>query len=190
MAAITRLVIVHDSNDVAQGWADRLTYESADVGGFCSRVGQAFDSLAGGYVNGIVYFEQESGTTVTGATATVTITHANLDDSDTVTFGSRVITAKTSAANENQFTIGANATADAVALAACINAHSELKGILSASAASGVVTVTCLIPGLIGKHITLATSDATAYGLSAANLTLSASPTVLTTARTFKRGLP
>ena len=190
MAAITRIVIAHDSNDVAQGWAEKLTVESADVGGFCSRAAAAFDALAGGFSNGVVSFEQETGTTVTGATATITITHANVANNDTVTIGGRVITAKTAGATENEWTIGADATADAAAFVACINAHSELKGIISATNLAGVMTVTCLVPGLIGKHITLATSKGTAFAFSSTNLALATSPTVLTTARTYKRGLP
>jgi phage tail sheath gpL-like len=96
-------------------------------------------------------------------TATITITHANLTAADTVTIGAAVYTAVASGATGNQFNIGADATADANNLAAAINASPDLAGLVTASAASGVVTLTFLGDARSALHARLATSDATAF---------------------------
>lgn len=101
------------------------------------------------------------------ASASVAITHANVTNGDTVTIGNVVITAATSGNGTTSWTIGANATADGVAMAACINANTTLNKIVSASAASGTVTITSLVKGVIGNALALTTSDATAFGLAA-----------------------
>jgi phage tail sheath gpL-like len=87
---------------------------------------------------------------------------------DTVTIGAQALTARAANAVENEFNIGADATEDATNLAAAINASAVLAPFFSASSALGVVTVTCRFTGALGNFIGLATSDATAYGLSAA----------------------
>lgn len=101
------------------------------------------------------------------ASASVAITHANVTNGDTVTIGNVVITAATSGNGTTSWTIGANATADAVAMAECINANTTLNKIVVASAASGTVTITSVVKGLIGNALGLSTSDATAFGLTA-----------------------
>jgi phage tail sheath gpL-like len=101
------------------------------------------------------------------ASAAVAITHANVTNGDTVTIGNVVITAATSGNGTTSWTIGADATADATAMAACINANTTLNKIVSASAASGTVTITSLVKGVIGNALALVTSDATAFGLTA-----------------------
>lgn len=74
---------------------------------------------------------------------------------DTIVFGGAVtLTAKASAANENEFTIGANAAASATNLISVINAHSVLKGfILASSGGSGIVVMQLLQTGRIGSLI-------------------------------------
>ena len=108
-----------------------------------------------------------SATNGVAASGTVTITHANVTNGDTVTIGGTVITAATSGNGTTSWTIGADATADGTAMAACINANTTLNKFLVASAAAGVVTLTCTIKGVIGNAIVLATSDATAFALVA-----------------------
>ena len=187
--SILRVSLV--SPDPAGDIAQRLVFPAGD-GRHAARVlSQYFAGAAGGYRDCKFAVAVETSTSsTTQAANTITITHANVSDGDTITIGGRVITAKTAGANQNEWTIGANATADGVALAACINAHTELKSFLSASAASGVVTVTCLVDGLIGKHVTLATSDGTAFafGGGTGSLVLSTSPTVQSTSRQHNRG--
>ena len=125
-----------------------------------------FKGLKSGSLIGSVDIYKSS-TDPVAATATITITHANVTNGDTTTIGNTVITAATSGNGTTSWTIGADATADAVALAACINANTTLNKYLVASAASGVVTLTCVLKGVIGNAIQLSTSDATAFALVA-----------------------
>lgn len=99
------------------------------------------------------------------AVGTVTITHANVTDTDTVTIGGVVITAATTGNGTTSWTIGANATADAVAMAACINANTTLSKYFLATSALGVVTLTAKLKGSIANLIAMSTSDATAFAL-------------------------
>lgn len=109
----------------------------------------------------------KSSTDPVAATATITITHANVTNGDTTTIANTVITAATSGNGTTSWTIGADATADAVALAACINANTTLNKFLVATAAAGVVTLTCVLKGVVGNGLQLSTSDATAFALVA-----------------------
>lgn len=121
-----------------------------------------------------------SGATLSGGkdpsarvTATIAITHANLAADDTVTIGSETFTAKASGASgNNEFNIGASATADGDALIAKINAHPNLLGIVSASNASGTITLTYACNPRLALHIRLSTSDATAYTVTQPATTL------------------
>lgn len=107
-----------------------------------------------------------SATNPVAASGSVAITHANVTNSDTVTIGGVVITAATSGNGTSSWTIGADATADAVAMAACINANTTLNKVVTASAATGTVTITCNQKGLVGNFIVMSTSDATAFALT------------------------
>jgi hypothetical protein len=124
------------------------------------------DGISSGAVLGSVDVHKSS-TSPVAASAAVAITHANVTNGDTVTIGNVVITAATSGNGTTSWTIGADATADAVAMAACINANTTLNKIVSASAATGTVTITSVVKGVIGNALALTTSDATAFGLTA-----------------------
>ncbi len=106
------------------------------------------------------------------ATATIRMVHAGLSAADTVTIGGVVITAQAAGAGADEFDIGADATADAVALAAAINASSSFNGLVTATSSGENVYLTCQVPGKVGGLITLATSDATAFDLSAARMSV------------------
>lgn len=56
---------------------------------------------------------------------------------------------------------GATNALDATALAAAINAHTDTSKIVVASAASNVVTITALVPGVIGNQIALSSAAGT-----------------------------
>lgn len=86
--------------------------------------------------------------------ASATFTLASVVENEAVTIGKTTLTFKDSPAGENQVqTGGADDAADAVVLAAAINAHSVLSKIVTASAAAAVVTVTARVPGVIGNEI-------------------------------------
>lgn len=80
---------------------------------------------------------------------------------DTVTIGGVTFTGSASPSGEEEFETDGDDTADAAALAAKINAHSTLSKIVSATSALGVVTVTCLVKGVVGNFITLAETGTT-----------------------------
>jgi hypothetical protein len=91
-----------------------------------------------------------------------TITASNLSDEDTVTIGATTFAAETSAgAGLAEFTIGANALATAVNLAALINSWSTTATVFNAVATgttTGIVTVTCLLPGQLGNNVSVTKS--------------------------------
>lgn len=94
-----------------------------------------------------------------GVAATGTVTFASLANNDTVTVGTQVFTAKTSGASgANQFNLGANDTDAATNFAAAVNAHASLLGVVTASPAAAVTTITSAVKGLIGNQIGIAIS--------------------------------
>jgi hypothetical protein len=111
---------------------------------------------------------QSSTSDPVAAVGSVAIVHANVTNADTVTICNTVITAATSGNGTTSWTIGADATADAVAMAACINANTTLSKLVVASiAVAGTVTLTARQKGVVGNGLALATSDATAFTLTA-----------------------
>lgn len=97
------------------------------------------------------------------AIAKIACTRANAA-TDTVTIEGVVLTEAGS--GEGGFLRGADDTATGANLAACINAHSLLKRIVTASADTGTVTLTWKVPGPSGSNAQISTSDATAFAIS------------------------
>lgn len=171
----------------AQGSSGNLIITAAEYGtvgnaiavvdGTGNGVSPAGGNLAGGLDSSVL------------RTASVAITHANVTNGDTVTIGTVVITAATAAAGTGQWTIGANATADAVAMAAAINAHPSLIGRISASiVVAGTVTLTYLADAGGALLVGLKTSDATAFGLT--DFSAGVAFTSVTAPRTYSLGVP
>lgn len=109
--------------------------------------------------------------TCTAATGTVTL--AACAAADTVTINGVTFTASSTPSGESEFEIDGDNTADAAALVAKINAHSNalITGLVTASNVLGVVTITATIPGKTGNCITLASSNGTRAAVSGARLT-------------------
>ncbi len=93
------------------------------------------------------------------ATGTITFTSTGPTNAQTMTLCGVTITAVTSATLKNQFTRSNTPSVDATNLAAAINASPDLTGICTAVAALGVVTVTAVVPGLIGNGLVTANVD-------------------------------
>ena len=110
---------------------------------------------------------QSSSSDPVAASATITITHANVTNGDTTTILNTVITAATSGNGTTSWTIGADATADATAMAACINANTTLNKQIVATSAASVVTLTARQKGVCGNGFALTTSNAPAFALVA-----------------------
>lgn len=123
-------------------------------------------AIVSGAKRGSIYMQQSAADPVASA-ATITITHANVAAADTVTVLGQVYTARASGAVANEFNIGADATADAVNLAAALNANATFASLAVATSALGVVTIRLRTPGVIGNYLAaLATSKGTAFALS------------------------
>jgi hypothetical protein len=54
---------------------------------------------------------------------------------------------------ENEFVVSATVGTQAANIAACINASTDLAGIVTATSLAGVVTVTSVVPGAIGNGL-------------------------------------
>lgn len=108
-------------------------------------------------------------TRVNSALATGTITFSSQVATDTVTVNGTTFTAVSGAPTSSQYDISGGDTTGAASLATQINANTTLAAMLTASAASGVVTLTTVVPGVMGNAITIAIS---AHGsVSGARLT-------------------
>jgi hypothetical protein len=120
---------------------------------------QFFQDIASGKERATVQVQTGSADPV-AASGTFTLVSAIATDA--VTLGTVTLTASSTPANENEWEIdGADDTADALALANAINAHSVLSLVVSASSALGVVTVTHLSPGVVGNQFPISSADAT-----------------------------
>lgn len=98
---------------------------------------------------------------VATACATGTATLASVADSDTIVVGGTTLTAKTTPSGSSQWKRGVSNTADAAALAACINANTTTNKIVRATSSGAVVTITSLYPGPIGNLVTLSQTGGT-----------------------------
>jgi phage tail sheath gpL-like len=125
------------------------------------RLSSLIESMVGGAVNGKI----ELAIGAVAASGTITLTFANIAAADTVTVGGVVFTARASGATGAEFNIQTNATVTAANFAAAINAQTALAAQLTASAASGVVTITAVNEGAAGNYIVLATSKPTGFAL-------------------------
>jgi len=130
----------------------------------------------------------------TQAAITCAITYANVSDGDTVTFCGVVFTAKTGTPSTDpyagEFKKETDATVTGDNLAAAINAHPALKGLLAAVNAVGTLTLTMTNKGNFGNEAKASTSDATAFGLGGSGLfTAGAIGTVQSAIRCYQGGL-
>ena len=144
-------------SDSAQSVLDqlRLTGNAPDAAQDIERLSQWILARGAGIKGEGVTIKAKVG--AVKATGTVTFTGDPSAD-ETVTINGVAFTAKASGATGNQFNIGANVTAPAATLAAATNASNTagIVNVVSASSAEGVVTLTSVVPGLVGNAITLA----------------------------------
>lgn len=119
-------------------------------------LGNYFRSVASGVQDGANTTVYEGAVNATGL---ITITSTGPTNSQTCTIGAVTFTAVTSGATGNQFNINATAGTVAANLAAAINASANLAGKITATASgtsTGIVTLTSVVPGLIGNALSLA----------------------------------
>lgn len=154
MSVINRIVLTSDSNGV-----NTTGFSNADAPTIFRKLGTLLESCAQGGHNANVRLAYNpvaaTGTITVGATGT---------NGDTLTLLGIVITMKTSGASaaSNEINIGGSVTAVANQIVGLINgttsgSPNSWAGMVSASNVAGVITITCLIPGVIG-NVLLATS--------------------------------
>lgn len=154
--AITTLVIVHSPDEDAASLAEELLPEdTGDVQGFLRRLRSYVDRLLVGSSHAEITATLDTGGSGDNAVEEITFTGVGVAD-ETVTIGGLALTWKASAASESEVTIGANQAASQANLAAAINAHSALKGIVSAAVSGNDVVVTAVQPGRAGNLISIA----------------------------------
>lgn len=131
------------------------------------RLAQFFRDLQSGTTRANIDIYEGSAAPV-AASATLTLVSAVATDE--ITIGPVTFTATSTPSAETDWEIdGATDADDATSLAAAINAHSTVSQVVTASAASNVVTVTCNFKGVVGNFINISSADATITA-SAANL--------------------
>ena len=157
MAAITKIVVTHHPLESAASVGDEFGLDASDDRGAALALAKLFTDLASGVRMGRVELGVETATVGNKATATVTVADASLvDDTDDLTIGSVTFKWMASPSGESQIDIGGSDAQSATNLAAAINAHSQLAGVVTATAAAAVVTITADYPGIAGELIALA----------------------------------
>ena len=125
----------------------------------------------------------------TSATASVKATQiftcATVVADNTLTIAGVVLTAKASPSGQAQFLRSADNTVQAAAIAACINANTNLSGIVTATSSAAVVTVTASLPGPLGN---LVTTVGTVTTLAAGAATCTGGAGVTSAAVTYQYG--
>lgn len=93
------------------------------------------------------------------ATATITST-GSASNNETMLLCNQTLTAKTSGAvaANGEFNISGTVGTQAANIAAAINAVAALSGVVTATAALGVVTVTSVTPGIVGNGLQISES--------------------------------
>lgn len=97
-------------------------------------------------------------TRINSVKAAGTITLSAFADGDIITINGVAFTGKTAAPGANQFLLGADDTSAAAAAVVVLNANTTLDGMVVATSALGVITITALVPGELGNAVTLAIS--------------------------------
>lgn len=89
------------------------------------------------------------------AAGTLTVASTGPTNSQTCSILNVTFTAVTSGATGNQFNISATPSVVATNIAAAINASANLAGKVTAVAVGAVVTITSVVPGLVGNGLAL-----------------------------------
>lgn len=186
MVAIIQLSLAVDESatDVA---ASLITATDPDRRAFLRILSRKLDACAGG-VRGAKYTARVDDMDADGMDAvsvTNTIVKASLTaDTDTLTIGTVVFEWVAAADADGEVTIGSDSAACAVNLAAEINDTAALAGLVSAEAASGVVTLTYHGDPRLGSLIALSeagagqTLSATDFGSTESDAATSASDAI------------
>ncbi len=112
----------------------------------------------GGLADGAFYYNTvEEMVGAIQAQATVTVSAGGSSNSETMSIANVTLTAETSGADPTlgQFNISATAATQAASMVTAINTVAALKGLVTATNALGVITLTSVIAGVIGNGLQL-----------------------------------
>lgn len=146
--SIIRLVVKADRNDAT----GMFKTQGGPASYYIRKLASYFGSIQVGAINANVV------ATPGMVFATGTITNTALAAADTITIGAQTLTAVSSGATANQFNIGGSVTITAANIVTVVNSHAVLSKVVSASSLAGVITLTAVVPGIIGNQIALAIS--------------------------------
>lgn len=116
------------------------------------------EAAVGGYEHISIDLQVTDGTAPVAASATATLVSCA---TDTITVGKTTFTGTGSPSTALHFETDGDDTADAAALAAAINAHTDTSKIVTATSLANVVTVTAKQKGLVGNHIAFSETGST-----------------------------
>lgn len=154
MSSYTRLLITSDLDAAGfKSVCDLAPGQLPALNNFIDYCG----ALAGGNQAALLEFDVG----MVAASGTITVTSTGPTNGQTATVAGYTLTAKTSGAvaADGEFNISATPATVATGIAAAINAVVGLKSLVSASAASGVVTVTSLALGTPGNGVIFTNVD-------------------------------
>lgn len=160
----------------AQTFMDKVRISASSSRQSFNRIASYMEAIAGGPYAGSMSIAQGA----VQAAGSVTFTGRPTAD-QTMVVCNTTLTAKDSGADgTTQFnTSGSDVGVTATNLAACINANTTLNKIVSASSALGVVTITAIVPGVVGNAFQLSegmdntTASAFANGSNGTLVTIS-----------------
>ncbi len=145
--------------------------------------------LGAGHAFGKVFVNSDSGDG-TQATGAIACTQASVVlGTDVVTVGDATFTPKASPSTnpgDGEFSIGADDTACGANLAAAINAHPKLKGLLTAASVAGTITLTAVDKGIHGNQIRM---TETGNGFALTQFASGAQGTASKKTRSFRFGM-
>lgn len=141
-------------NDNAGGVLAHLLPSRKSPAMILDAIARYFDKMAGGMVSSSTHL------VTTAVAAAGTVTFSSFTTGDTVTVGATTLTGSNGApGDQDHFDVSGNDASDATNFAACVNAHTVLSKYLSAAkTGAATVTLTSLVPGVIGNAIALAIS--------------------------------
>ncbi len=93
------------------------------------------------------------------AAGTLTVAAGGSTAAQTCTVCNVTLTARASSTSNNEFSVSATAATQAAAMAAAINASTDLAGKVTATSALGVVTITSVVPGLMSNGLQLSAGN-------------------------------
>lgn len=161
---------------------------TTDPRGEMSALSTLFARLASGTISGSV-IAQKAAAAAVAASGTVTLTYASISNNDTVTIGGITLTCVTGTpSGYTQFKKETDATKTASNMVTAINNLATLNIYVRASSSTNVVTIRANQAGVVGNLITLATSNGTGFGVSAAALAGGTGGAVVAPV-TYSRGL-